>query len=60
MWKPYQDIALHLPGNGYGQEWTVVLDTATSEPPGNRGITAPGDSKITITARSLVVLERSA
>jgi isoamylase len=56
----YEDVAVQLPGNGYGQEWTVVLDTTTGEPPGNRGITAPGDSKITITARSLVVLERSA
>jgi isoamylase len=56
----YEDIHVQLPGNGYGQEWTVVLDTATGEPPGTRGLTAPGDSKITITARSLVVLERSA
>jgi isoamylase len=56
----HEDINVQLPGNGYGQEWTVVLDTATGEPPGTRGLTALGDSKITITARSLVVLERSA
>ncbi|MBV9141075.1 MAG: glycogen debranching protein GlgX [Pseudonocardiales bacterium] len=56
----HQDITVQLPGNGYGQEWTVVLDTATGEPPGTRGFTAPGNAKITITARSLVVLERSA
>ncbi|MGH3718673.1 MAG: glycogen debranching protein GlgX [Pseudonocardiaceae bacterium] len=56
----YQDITVRLPGNGYGQEWTVVLDTATGEPPGAPGITAPGDAKITVTARSMVVLERSA
>ena len=56
----HEDINVQLPGNGYGQEWTVVLDTATGEPPRTHGFTAPGDSKITITARSLVVLERSA
>ena len=56
----HEDINVQLPGNGYGQEWTVVLDTTTGEPPGTRGLTAPGDAKITITARSLAVLERSA
>ena len=56
----YEDITVRLPGNGYGQEWTVVLDTATGEAPGPPGITAEGDAKITITARSMVVLERSA
>jgi isoamylase len=55
----YEDINVHLPGNGYGQDWTIVLDTATGEPPGTRGLTTPGDSKITVTARSLVVLERA-
>jgi isoamylase len=56
----YEDIEVQLPGNGYGQEWTVVLDTATGEPPGTRGITAAGKDKIALTARSLVVLERTA
>jgi len=56
----HEDINVQLPGNGYGQAWTVVLDTTTGEPPGTHGLTAPGDAKITITARSLVVLERSA
>ncbi|MGH3946071.1 MAG: glycogen debranching protein GlgX [Pseudonocardiaceae bacterium] len=56
----YEDIDVQLPGNGYGQEWTVVLDTATGELPGTRGVTAAGDDKITVTARSLVVLERTA
>ncbi|MGH3752330.1 MAG: glycogen debranching protein GlgX [Pseudonocardiaceae bacterium] len=56
----YEDIDVQLPGNGYGQEWTVVLDTATGEPPGTRGVTAAGKDKITLAARSLVVLERSA
>jgi glycogen operon protein len=56
----YTDIDVQLPGNGYGREWTVVLDTATSQLPGSRGATAPGDAKITVTGRSLVILERVA
>ncbi|MGH4006671.1 MAG: glycogen debranching protein GlgX [Pseudonocardiaceae bacterium] len=56
----HEDLSVQLPGNGYGQEWTVVLDTATGEPPGTRGVTAAGKDKITVTARSLVVLERTA
>ncbi|MGH3836855.1 MAG: glycogen debranching protein GlgX [Pseudonocardiaceae bacterium] len=56
----HEDTSVQLPGNGYGQEWTVVLDTATAEPPGTRGVTAAGKDKITVTARSLVVLERTA
>ncbi|MGH3827526.1 MAG: glycogen debranching enzyme, partial [Pseudonocardiaceae bacterium] len=56
----YEAVAARLPGNGYGQEWTVVLDTASGQSPGLPGITAEGDAKITITARSMVVLERSA
>jgi pullulanase/glycogen debranching enzyme len=56
----HEDIDVQLPGNGYGQEWTVVLDTATGQIPGTRGATVPGDAKITITGRSLVVLECAA
>jgi glycogen operon protein len=48
---------VQLPGNGYGQQWTVVLDTATGQRPGSRA-TAPGDAKITVTGRSLAILER--
>jgi glycogen operon protein len=64
-----EDIEVQLPGNGYGQEWTVVLDTATGTPPGTpgaggttgaAGTTAAGEDTITVTARSLVVLERTA
>ncbi|HXT46862.1 MAG TPA: glycogen debranching enzyme, partial [Pseudonocardiaceae bacterium] len=54
----YTDIDVQLPGNGYGEEWTVVLDTATDQLPGSRGGTAPGDAKMTVTGRSLVILER--
>jgi glycogen operon protein len=55
----YTDIDVQLPGNGYGQEWTIVLDTATDQLPGSRGVTAAGDAKITVTGRSLVILERA-
>ncbi len=55
-----EDIDVQLPGNGYGQEWIVVLDTATGQTPGTRGATAAADAKITITGRSLVVLQRAA
>ncbi|HEY2725394.1 MAG TPA: glycogen debranching protein GlgX [Pseudonocardiaceae bacterium] len=56
----HEDIDVQLPGNGYGEEWTVVLDTATGEPPGTAGPTTAGKDQITVTARSLVVLERTA
>jgi glycogen operon protein len=51
---------VQLPGNDYGQQWTVVLDTATGEPPDARGVVIAGEDKITVTARSLMVLERTA
>ncbi len=58
----HEDIEMRLPGNGYGRQWTVVIDTATGESPG-----APadpprrydGDETIDVTARSLVVLQRT-
>jgi isoamylase len=56
----YEDVNVQLPGNGYGQEWTVVLDTASGQIPGTPGVTTQGDAKITITGRSLVVMERAA
>jgi glycogen operon protein len=56
----YENIDMRLPGKGYGQEWTVVLDTATSQKPGTRGVTIAGNTTITVTGRSLVVLERAA
>jgi isoamylase len=56
----FEDIDVQLPGNGYGREWTVVLDTATGQPPGTRGATTSGDATISIACLSLVVLERAA
>jgi isoamylase len=54
----YTDIDVQLPGNGYGRVWAIVLDTATGQLPGSRGATTAGDAKITISGRSMVVLER--
>ncbi|MDQ5855599.1 MAG: glycogen debranching enzyme, partial [Actinomycetota bacterium] len=56
----HEDTIVQLPGNDYGRQWTAVLDTATGEPPGTCSVTAAGEDKITVTARSLVVLERIA
>lgn len=58
----HDGIEMRLPGNGYGRQWTVVIDTDTGESPG-----APadpprrydGDETIDVTARSLVVLQRT-
>src|SRR5918998_967663 len=56
----HEDTIVQLPGNDYGQQWTVVLDTATGKLLDARGIAIAGEDKITVTARSLVVLERTA
>ncbi|HEX2300942.1 MAG TPA: glycogen debranching enzyme, partial [Pseudonocardiaceae bacterium] len=56
----HEDIEVQLPGNGYGEQWTVVLDTATALVPGTPGPTSAGEGTIPVTARSLVVLERTA
>jgi glycogen operon protein len=56
----HEDIEVQLPGNDYGQRWTIVLDTATGKPPGIPDATAAGEDRIAVAARSLVVLERIA
>ncbi|MGH8920530.1 MAG: glycogen debranching enzyme, partial [Actinomycetes bacterium] len=56
----HEDLDVQLPGTDYGQEWTVVLDTALSTLPGTAGACATGAECITVTARSLMVLERTA
>ena len=53
-----EDVAMTLPGNGYGEQWTVVLDTTTGEV-GDGSRQHKGDEPIPVTARSLVVLERT-
>jgi len=53
-----EELKVAVPGGGYGSEWSVVLDTST----GDVGVgerTVKGDETITVTARSLVVLERT-
>jgi isoamylase len=55
----YENIEVKLPGEGYGAEWAVVVDTATGEvaaEPGEETVSAAG--ALTVTARSLVVLQR--
>ncbi|HEX5114915.1 MAG TPA: glycogen debranching protein GlgX [Pseudonocardiaceae bacterium] len=57
----YEDIEFTLPGNGYGAEWAVVIDTATGDlvaDPGKEMVA--GGGTIMVTARSLVVLQRVA
>jgi glycogen operon protein len=53
----YEDIQVTLPESEYGPEWTVVVDTATGQVGnGEKAIAASG--QLTLTARSLVVLQR--
>ncbi|MFI5611461.1 glycogen debranching protein GlgX [Amycolatopsis sp. NPDC051903] len=55
----YEDIAMTLPANGYGTEWTVVVDTATGTVGETDAEPVPGGGKHTLAARSLVVLQRT-
>jgi isoamylase len=55
----YEDIEMTLPGDGYGTEWTKVIDTTTGvvlAEPGPETV-APG-ATVTVGSRSLVVLQR--
>jgi glycogen operon protein len=54
----HEDVTVTLPGNGYGEQWTVVLDTMTGEF-GDGSRQHKGDERIPVNARSLVVLERT-
>ncbi|GAB3394574.1 glycogen debranching protein GlgX [Amycolatopsis echigonensis] len=56
----WEDIAMTLPGNGYGREWTVVVDTATGTVGHGDVEPVEGGGKFTLAARSLVVLQRTA
>jgi glycogen operon protein len=66
----YEDIDVTVPDADYGQEWTVVLDTATGEVlASSTSAIIAGDSSeprsvdatgtITVSARSLIVLQRT-
>ncbi|MGW7535780.1 glycogen debranching protein GlgX [Amycolatopsis sp. NPDC054798] len=56
----WEDIAMTLPGNGYGREWTVVVDTETGSVGKTDVEPVEGGGKFTLAARSLVVLQRTA
>ncbi|MGW4396542.1 glycogen debranching protein GlgX [Amycolatopsis nivea] len=56
----WEDIAMTLPGNGYGREWTVVVDTETGAVGDCDVEPVEGGGKFTLAARSLVVLQRTA
>ncbi|MBB4683077.1 glycogen debranching protein GlgX [Amycolatopsis jiangsuensis] len=56
----WEDLPVTLPGNGYGREWTVVLDTATGDVGGEGTEPVEGGGEFTLPARSLVVLQRTA
>ncbi|WP_033294316.1 glycogen debranching protein GlgX [Amycolatopsis jejuensis] len=56
----WEDIAMTLPGNGYGREWTVVVDSATGKVGDTGAEPVEGGGKFTLAARSLVVLQRTA
>ncbi|MCS7484768.1 glycogen debranching enzyme, partial [Umezawaea endophytica] len=56
----HEDIAVTLPDESYGPQWTVVVDTATGAvqiPELGEPIDAGGE--LTLVARSLVVLQRT-
>ncbi|MGW5743006.1 glycogen debranching protein GlgX [Amycolatopsis sp. NPDC003861] len=55
----YEDIDTTLPGNGYGESWTVVVDTATGEVEPADAKPVEGGGRLTLPARSLIVLQRT-
>ncbi|WP_410575016.1 glycogen debranching protein GlgX [Amycolatopsis sp. cmx-4-61] len=55
----HEDIDATLPGNGYGESWTVVVDTATGEVEPADAKPIDGGGRLTLPARSLIVLQRT-
>ncbi|QFZ21979.1 glycogen debranching protein GlgX [Saccharothrix syringae] len=57
----HEDIEITLPEPGYGAQWTAVVDTATGAvvTPELAGDPIPAGGTLTLTARSLVVLQRT-
>ncbi|HZQ32541.1 MAG TPA: glycogen debranching protein GlgX [Mycobacterium sp.] len=53
-----QDLDFVVPQGLYGQEWRAVLDTADTQ--GKTDVVAKAGDKITLEARSVIVLRRSA
>jgi isoamylase len=55
----HEDIEMTLPNDSYGPAWTVVVDTATSQVTSvAEGEQIPAGGRLTLTSRSLVVLQR--
>jgi isoamylase len=55
----HEDIEMTLPSESYGHAWTVVVDTATSQVTDvAEGERIPAGGRLTLTSRSLVVLQR--
>ncbi|MFD7658055.1 glycogen debranching protein GlgX [Actinosynnema sp. NPDC059797] len=57
----HEDIEITLPEPGYGPQWTVVVDTATGAvvTPELGEDPIPAGGRLTVTSRSLVVLQRT-
>ncbi|MBY8854705.1 glycogen debranching enzyme, partial [Saccharothrix sp. MB29] len=56
----HEDIEVTLPEEGYGAQWTPVVDTATGAVTSPElGEPVPAGGTVTLTARSLVVLQRT-
>ncbi|HEY0639541.1 MAG TPA: glycogen debranching protein GlgX [Pseudonocardiaceae bacterium] len=58
----HEDIAMRLPAADHGERWTVVVDTTTGEvfvDPDHSGRTVCAGEALPVTARSLVVLQRT-
>ncbi|MBB5956777.1 glycogen operon protein [Saccharothrix tamanrassetensis] len=56
----HEDIEVTLPDAGYGPQWTTVIDTTTGVVrDADRGEPVPAGGTVTLTARSLVVLQRT-
>ena len=54
----HEDIDFHMPPEWYGLEWEGVLDT--TDPRGATDITATAESPVTVGARSVLVLRKTA
>ncbi|GGP84591.1 glycogen debranching protein GlgX [Saccharothrix coeruleofusca] len=56
----HEEIAITLPDEGYGPQWTVVIDTATGQvTQPELGEPIPAGGTLPLVARSLVVLQRT-
>jgi glycogen operon protein len=57
----YEDLDMTLPGSDYGEDWRVVVDTASGDVFGETStedVWVPASGSIKVTPRSLMVLQR--